>query len=361
MTILLIISALIQLVYWFYYFNSLALLKSAATPKIQRLSVPVSIVICAKNAAKLLQANLPIVSQQKYHQYDINITNDFSTDGTSELLKRIDNEKRILFEHKVSKNIAGKRAALWEGITNSRHSWVMLTDADCRPRSDLWIQSMMQARTSPDHRLVLGYSPYRTAGTIVSWWSHFEAWITGLLYLSLAHKGQPYMGVGRNLGYDKALLDRAHLDHYDHLASGDDDLTVMQMATAKNTVICLDPSSFVETEAEPSWKAYFNQKRRHYSTATSYKMNTIMLLSGYSLSQIGFYFLLVWVLLTKGVLIALSIYLIRLILILPVVHRLSLRLEAEFHLLLFPLFDLGLACYYLIFSFSVLFPKKKTW
>ncbi len=361
MTILLIISTLVQLVYWFYYFNSLAYYQPAQNLDSPQKSTPVSIIICAKNAAKLLKANLPSVLQQNHHNYDVNIANDHSTDGTLEILKRIDNEKRILFVHKVTKNNAGKREALWEGIVKSRHNWVMLTDADCRPRSDGWIATMMEACTSPKHRVILGYSPYITNKTLVSWWSHFEAWITALLYLSFAHRGQPYMGVGRNLSYDKALLTKKKLDRYAHLASGDDDLTIMQMATAENTAICLDPASFVETDAEPTWGAYFKQKRRHYSTATSYTTDIILLLSGFSLSLIAFYGLFFWVLFTQGALIALGLYLLRLLPILPIVHRLSRRLEAEFHLLTYPILDLALACYYVIFSFSVLFPKKKSW
>ena len=169
------------------------------------------------------------------------------------------------------------------------------------------------------------------------------------------------MGVGRNLCYDKSLLTKEYLDRYAHLASGDDDLTVMQMATPENTTICLDPNSFVETDAEPSWAAYFRQKRRHFSTASSYAPTTIALLSGFSMSQLAFYGLILWQLFSGGALIALVLYLLRLAFILPIVNKLRRRLQAEFHLLLFPLLDLALASYYLIFSFSVLFPKKKSW
>ena len=89
--------------------------------------------------------------------------------------------------------------------------------------------------------------------------------------------------------------------------------------------------------------------------------STIALLSGFSMSQLAFYGLILWQLFSGGALIALVLYLLRLAFILPIVHKLRGRLQAEFHLLLFPLLDLALASYYLIFSFSVLFPKKKSW
>lgn len=322
---------------------------------------PVSVIICAKNAGLLLKENLPSVLSQDYPTYDVNISDDYSTDRTYKILNEIDDEKRILSVHKVRQNNAGKRAALWEGIVKSRHKWLILTDADCLPKTSQWIDTMMQARLNSSHQLILGYSPYRPDDTLVSWWSHFEAWITALLYLSFARKGRPYMGVGRNMCYSKALLNKDYLDKYEHLASGDDDLTVMQMATPANTTICLDPASFVETTSEDTWRAYFKQKRRHYSTANHYKHGTILLLSGYSLSQIGFYGLFIWSMISGQALIGLVTYVMRLLLISPIVYRLCQRLRTKFHPLTFPLFDLGLSVYYLIFSFSVLFPKKNAW
>jgi glycosyltransferase involved in cell wall biosynthesis len=361
MTILLIISALVQLIYWYYYFKALSDHISPTRPSDRQPTEAVSVVICAKNAGHLLQRNLPTVLDQAYPQYTVHIADDHSTDDTLEILKKIDNEKGNLFVHEVKQNNRGKRQALWEGIVKSRHQWVILTDSDCHPQSSQWIATMMGARTAPEHKLILGYSPYRAHNSLVSWWSHFEAWMTALLYLSFALKGRPYMGVGRNMCYDKRLLNKAYLDRYQHLASGDDDLTVMQMATPENTNICIDPASYVYTEAEPTWWRYIQQKRRHYSTAISYKPSTILLLSGHSLSQIGFYVLFLGSLFSGLALAGWTAYILRMLWLAPIVNKLCRRLETQFHPLLFPIFDLALAVYYVVFSFSVLFPKKKEW
>ncbi len=361
MTILLIISALVQLIYWYYFFKALSDYKSPNNASDQTPTEPISIVICAKNAGHLLKENLPNILNQAHSAYTIHIADDYSTDDTLKILKTIDNEKRNLFVHEVKQNNIGKRQALWEGIVKSRHQWVILTDSDCRPLTSRWLETMIQARNTSKHKLILGYSPYRAHKTLVSWWSHFEAWMTALLYLSFALRGRPYMGVGRNLCYDKALLSKAYLDRYQHLSSGDDDLTVMQMATPDNTTICIDPLSFVQTEAEPTWSKYIQQKRRHYSTATSYKLSTILLLSGYSLSHIGFYALFFWSLFSAKVIVGWTLFALRLLCLAPIVSKLCRRLETQFHPLLFPIFDLALAVYYVVFSFSVLFPKKKEW
>jgi len=66
-------------------------------------------------------------------------------------------------------------------------------------------------------KIILGYSPYETNGTNVGCWSHFEAWITALQYLSFAIKGYPYMGVGRNLLYHKELISEDTISKYAHM------------------------------------------------------------------------------------------------------------------------------------------------
>ncbi|MCB0779036.1 MAG: glycosyl transferase family 2, partial [Flavobacteriales bacterium] len=59
-----------------------------------------------------------------------------------------------------------------------------------------------------------------------------------------------YMGVGRNLGYTKAVFANAkgQLRHR-HLMSGDDDLFVNEVARRGNTAVVVDPRSFMTTRA----------------------------------------------------------------------------------------------------------------
>jgi hypothetical protein len=83
----------------------------------------------------------------------------------------------------------------------------------------------------------------------------------------------PYMGVGRNLSYSKSSFFSVggFKDHY-RLQSGDDDLFVNQVATGKNTSICISADSFVESEPKVKWEEYWRQKRRHLTTGFRYKL-----------------------------------------------------------------------------------------
>jgi len=81
-------------------------------------------------------------------------------------------------------------------------------------------------------------------------------------YLSAVLNGDPYMGIGRNLGYTKTLFfgSKGFAAHM-HLMSGDDDLFVNQNATADNCVIELNPDTFTYTDAKTTLGSWFKQKK----------------------------------------------------------------------------------------------------
>jgi len=359
LTVLAGICALIQLFFWYSFFNRLSKI-SVKDPSDCEFN-PVSVVICAKNAAEDLKLNLPTILAQSYPEFEILLIDDNSEDDTANTIHRMQQKERYLNYRKINKNIAGKKGALADGIANSRHSWLLLTDADCLPKSANWIKSMLTSAQSDKAKIILGYSPYANDGSILQSWVHFEAWLTGVQYLSFAVKGLPYMGVGRNLLYNKTLIKPENISKHSDLASGDDDLTIQEIANATNTSICLSPSSFVETQPAKNWLEYFKQKRRHFSTGHRYKFIHKFLLSSYSLSQVLFYVLLVLLIIKQAYLIALGLYFTRLILILPVANNLIRKLGSSLKLWSYPLFDFGQSLFYILFSFSVLLPQKNKW
>lgn len=359
MTVILSLIIAIQLFYWYYFFGSLS--SRPTSDPLNQETKPISIVICVKNEIENLRENLPYLLRQIPENQELVIANDFSTDATSDFLKKIDNERRTLIVHEVNQNKQGKKQALSEALSAAAHNNVLLTDADCRPATAEWLPSMQNQLRIEKIKIVLGYSPSEVNASFVSKWAHFETWMTAIQYLSYAARGLPYMGVGRNLLYDKTLIQQDTFAKYEHLSSGDDDLTIMQIATKENTAINLDKNSFVHTSAPETWGNYLSQKRRHYSTGTAYRLIHKVLLGIFSLSHILFYVALLVLLMQKQLLLAGLAYLLRLTLISPVIQKLRTTLSARFRLIEFLYLDIFLAFYYFFFSFAVLFPQKQKW
>ncbi|MCP4438733.1 MAG: glycosyltransferase [Aureispira sp.] len=338
-----------QFLFWGILFNK----QLVFTKQVIKKELPsVSIIICARNEVSNLQKYLPSILEQDYPDYEVWVIDDASTDRTREVLTGLATKHSNLHIHSIAtKASKGKKAALQKGIELAQYEWLLLTDADCKPSSNQWIKSM-QAATTPDTQIVLGYGPNYSHPVLVSQWSSFETSYTAIQYLSLAAWGSPYMGVGRNLMYKKELfLQNNGFQKHQHLASGDDDLFVNKVANSINTNICISPKSFVYSEPKQTWGALYQQKTRHYSTATSYRLVHQVLLILLSLSHFG-YILLSIALLVLGCypLYILGTYLLRLLLLYIVWNNWLNIFNNKKLLKLLWFFDIFIVLYYIVMA-----------
>jgi hypothetical protein len=194
------------------------------------------------------------------------------------------------------KFLHGKKLALTIGLKSAKYEQVLLTDADCYPADPAWIEKMVSHLTGKK-KIVLGYGKYERRGGLLNLLIRYETVFTAIQYLSFAIKGQPYMGVGRNLAYKKALFfdNKGFASHY-HLRSGDDDLFVNETATQENTAVELSKESFTVSQPETSLGEWFKQKKRHLSVGSHYKRGSKIRLATESVSRIILYITLIWLL-----------------------------------------------------------------
>ena len=251
---------------------------------------PVSIVIAARNESKNLFTHLPFIMEQDYPQFEVIVINHQSLDDSQYILEayaqRYPNLKIIKVER--SKHLKyGKKLPLTIGIKGAKYENLLLTDADCQPASDQWIKSMSKHFTEKK-QIVMGYGPYTKENGLLNKVIRFDtAWIA-MNYLSFAKLGVPYMGIGRNLGYTKSVFNAAEgfKSHYS-LSSGDDDLFIQDAAKQKNYTINIEPESFCYSKGSSSWKSWFKQKSRHYTTSEKYRVIKKLMLRIYPLTMLA--------------------------------------------------------------------------
>jgi glycosyltransferase involved in cell wall biosynthesis len=263
----------IQVFYYLYFFSRLAFYKK---PQRDTTSEhPISVVICARDEADNLTKNLPGVLVQDYKTtHEIVLVNDNSTDEgryvIDEFQKSFKNINHIHLTQEA-KMISGKKFPLSMGIKSAKYEIVLLTDADCTPASEFWMQEMQNAYDEQTE-IVLGYGAYHKRPGLLNALIRFETFHTAIQYLSYALAGKPYMGVGRNLSYKKdVFLRNKGFSSINQIPSGDDDLFINKVATAKNTAIVIDPEAHTLSEAKKSWGDWMTQKYRHYTTSKYYK------------------------------------------------------------------------------------------
>jgi glycosyltransferase involved in cell wall biosynthesis len=284
----------VQLFYYVFFFSRIAFYKQRQ--KDQSQQHPVSVVICARDEDENLARNLPGVLVQQYPStHEVVVVNDNSLDDSKYILQELKKTFKSLNIVELTQEamlISGKKYPLSIGIREAKHEILLLTDADCVPSSEWWIQKMQDAYDNHID-IVLGYGAYHKRKGVLNKLIRFETFHTALQYLSYALAGLPYMGVGRNLSYKKnVFLTNKGFSSINHIPSGDDDLFINKVATKKNTAVVIDPDALTRSIPKTTWGGWLKQKSRHYTTAKYYKPKHKFLLGLYFTTQFLYYPLL---------------------------------------------------------------------
>jgi poly-beta-1,6-N-acetyl-D-glucosamine synthase len=368
-------ATVIQLLYWTLLFSKLIAASVAptgdATPPrtdpSDDIPIPpeaVSVVLCARNEAKNLLANLPRFLNQNYRSFEILVVNDQSTDNTEAVCLEIQKKYSYLriINNSYIKKYVGKKEALALGLREAAHEIVAVTDADCSPISDNWLATM-QSHLQGDKEIVLGYGPYRARKGWLNAFIRFETIMTAIQYFSYSLAGIPYMGVGRNMMYRKSLFAKANgFESHQHIASGDDDLFIKEVATSKNVAISLHPDSFIFSEAQPNLHTFFRQKTRHLSTGIHYKWQHKILLGLYGATQAWHYFALILLIFCKNfIYLAIILYLLRIFTVAFISAFVLKKLQEQSILTRIVWLDAAMALYYALAAPLPFIAKTRTW
>lgn len=319
--------------------------------------------VCARDEAANLAKNLPGILIQEYRtSHEVIVVNDNSFDDSKYVLEEFQKTYKQLKPIELTqeaKLIPGKKFPLSIGIKSAKHEIVLLTDADCVPATEHWIESMQDSYTE-NTEIVLGYGPFHKKKGMLNKLIRWEAFHTAMQYLSYALAGIPYMGVGRNLSYKKTVFYRHKgFSSHNNIPGGDDDLFINMSANKKNTKINIDPKSFTLSKPPISWKQWLKQKKRHYTTGKYYKSLHKFLLGLYSFSHFLFFPLLVGVCIVYNWKYGIIVFAIRLVIQLLIYIRVLNKLSEKDLIPFIFLFDLWMFFYYIIF-FPALFKKPRT-
>ena len=362
--ILFLVVASIQTIYWLFFAGSILSHKSSKAGEASDAS-GISIIICAFDELDNLKSLLPNLYQQDYQEFEIIVVNDKSNDGTYEflleeckanpLLKMVDIDR-------TPEHINSKKYAITLGIKVAKYEKLLFTDADCIPASDQWIKSMATSFETKTN-FVLGYSQFKSEPGFVNTFSRYETQMTGMLYHSFAIAGNPYMGVGRNMAYNKSVFfENNGFNQFQKIIGGDDDLFVNQYAKGANTEVCLGQDALVWSYSKKTISDYFKQKLRHISVSKYYNTKDKLLLGMYSLSHLMFWF--------AFIILAVSNYFpefvfgalaIRLILNGLIVNSISKKFGERIVIWPLPIIDFVYSVYLLIMGFATFSTKKVTW
>lgn len=358
--------AFIQLLYFLMIYSRLLWHKATES---SGEPVGVTVLVCAWNELENIKELLPILDKQQYPVFEVIILDDRSWDGTGEFLDEQAGQWENIRHIKIAEAhdyITPKKYAITIGMKHAKYPVVLMTDADCRPADETWIQSMT-SQLVDEKDIVLGFSPYFLGKGLLNWFIRCETFYTAVQYFSFAKAGLAYMGVGRNLMYKKDLFfSKKGFYSHKNIVGGDDDLFINESANRRNVAINIEPESFCWSIPKTTWKEWFKQKKRHLSVGKYYRIRNKLLLGLLSFSHVGLwitgigglvyfgYFKEFQYLEWLGILIGVR-WLIQLI-ILGFLNR-KLGATLAWYSLIFV--DFALFLYYVLMGFVMVFSKKR--
>lgn len=370
--ILFFVSFAVQLFYILFIFGRLAFFYKNRYKAKSGEKEGVTVIIAAHNERTNLKKLIPLLFEQEYPDFEVMVINDRSYDGTKRVLEKmmeIYPRLRTVTINYTPGHVTSKKYALTLGIKVAKNDIMLLTDADCWPKSLKWIETMTAPVRTEGKDFALGFSQYEEGKTILNKWIQFETLLNGIQYLSFGLMRAPFMGVGRNLCYRRGYFmeNKAFKGLWD-IFCGDDDLYVNLHATGNNTAVVVDPDSITYTAPKENWSEYIQQKKRHFYAGKYYRFGNKLKIGWYAASHIIYWITALTLAVLTGIsqqweqfLVIMGIILVRSALITSVFKAARKKLEGISKAGGLAMFDLVYSVYFWILGSMGYLSKRVRW
>lgn len=219
---------------------------------------PVSILITAHDNLAELERNLPMFLRQQYAaDYQVIVVCQ-STDGeTQDFLKRTAAGNPHLYYTYIpesSRYMSRKKLQITLGVKAAKHEWIILTEPNCRPSNDKWLQTMVRQCQDPNH-LVLGYVALDEETKSVR---RFDSIRKAYYVLRRAQQTYGYRSHMPNVAFRKSdfMKEQGYQGNLEYVR-GEYDFLVNKYALCGDTATELDCDAWLIREA-PSNKSWHN-------------------------------------------------------------------------------------------------------
>lgn len=282
--IILIVVILILLIHYVIFLSKIYFGLSKLTNKVGD-KIPeefVSIIVPFRNEEKNILNTCTNLTTQKYPQekFEIIFVNDSSDDKSLQLIENLPKKENV-FIYSVPKDYsanAHKKRAIRFGIEKSKGEIIVTTDADCIHKKD-WLKNLLKFMDK-ETGFVSGPVEFISNENLFSEMQRLE--FAGLVITGAGLIGteNPIICNAANIAYRKKVFDEVGGFTYQmSLSSGDDELLMQKIHrdTDYRIKFALDKNAIVSTEANPTLKDFYHQRKRWASKGLFYGDHLLLL------------------------------------------------------------------------------------
>ncbi len=242
----------------------------------------VSVIIPFRNEAKNILKTYENLTNQNYpkEKFELIFVNDSSDDNSLTLLESLHKQENVLIfsvPNDYSVN-AHKKRAIRFGIEKSKGEIIVTTDADCIHKKD-WLRNLLKFMDEKSG-FISGPVEFISDSNLFSKMQRLE--FAGLVITGagLIGSGNPIICNAANIAYRKKVFNEVGGFSYQmSLSSGDDELLMQKIHRDTNYKIkfALNKNAIVSTEANPTIKDFYHQRKRWASKGLFYGDNLLLL------------------------------------------------------------------------------------
>lgn len=252
---------LIQLFYYLGVFSSFSFSKETENnPK----RIPVSVIVYARNQAEEIKQLLPNLVNQNYHDYELVLVDNASTDETLDVYKeyaQMFSNIRLVRVENIETFWNNKKYAQTLGIKAAKHEYLLFIDAEKNIDNEFWIMSMASNFTL-NKTIVIGSSMYIKTKGFLSKISRYDLVFSQLHSFSWTNFGSPFSYFSRNLAYKKEEFYKVNgfITHMNN-PLGEREFFINEASKSKNTTFSYSKNSVIYLQPLAKFSEWFKQKK----------------------------------------------------------------------------------------------------
>ncbi|HLW62574.1 MAG TPA: glycosyltransferase [Flavobacterium sp.] len=341
---LLYISVALLLILLVYYLGIFAGSVFTKPHETNASNIPVSVIVYAKNNIDQLRTLLPILLNQNYHQFELVVVNNASTDETPDLLKEYTAMYPNIRIVDVVNNEAfwgNKKYALTLGIKASKYEYLVFVDAENTIHSNNWLVQMSSHFTL-NKTLIIGTSYYPKSKGFFNKFMRFDHTMQQIQSLAWSKIGKPHSLQLHNMAFKKEAFYEVNgfINHVQQRAFTNE-YFLNDAGTSKNTVVCEQPETMVEIPLFEDKAAFREFKQQQLSLLKSLNGGTAFKIKFFNFCQLLFFIsiagsLILW----DYAYITIGIFALRYLLLWIIFAKAAKKYHYKDLIILFPVLDM---------------------